>query len=93
MDDSSDGPDSVSDSLNGESKPYPAKLAQTAIIKQVCWPPVVCYTSEYVTLLPITALIELVTLVWGIQAGKRTRIKDNFCKCNLDVLQCSDVGC
>ena len=35
MDDSSDGPGSVSDSLNGESKPDPAKLAQTAIIKQV----------------------------------------------------------
>lgn len=35
MDDSSDGPGSISDSLNGESKPDPAKLAQTAIIKQV----------------------------------------------------------
>ena len=33
--DGADGGSVVTDSLNGETKPDPAKLAQTAIIKQV----------------------------------------------------------
>ena len=45
--DGADGGSVVTDSLNGETKPDPAKLAQTAIIKQV-------FFSSYLERLLIT---------------------------------------